>query len=139
MSNRCDRSSSLTNTVDAIGWTGFLQQASALTTSSTLHTTDSNDNDGTRPYSENSATGPFYNWCFLQLCGVAIDVGISLAEVLPLSVDQALSLTPVSRRRLLDSAPHSSSLPTSRAKIVYVCALAMHWGFEQRKLTVLSC
>jgi hypothetical protein len=34
------RSSSLTNTIDANGWTGYLQQASALTTSSTLHTTD---------------------------------------------------------------------------------------------------
>ena len=84
LSDRSDRSSSLTNTVDAIGWTGFLRQASAMTTSSTLNTTDSNEDAGTRPYSEISATGPFYNWCFLQLCGVAIDVGISLAEGFPL-------------------------------------------------------
>jgi len=92
----------------------LLQQASALTTSSTLHTTDSNDNDGTRPYSENSATGLFYNWCFLQLCGVAIDVGINLPEVLPLFVDQALPLTPVSRRRLLDSADNRMVLEFQR-------------------------
>jgi len=149
MSDRSDRSSSLTNTIDAIGWTGFLQQSircsdNSLTTSSTLHTTDSNDDNGTRLYSENSATGPFYNWCFLQLCGVAIDVSTCLAEVLPLSVDQALSLTPVSRRRSLDPADHAllvqrSALflhglyrphSSSRAKIVYVCALAMTFLFQ---------
>jgi len=114
MSDRSDRSSSLTNTVDAIGWTGLLQQASAMTTSSALHTTDSNEDAGTRPYSENSATGPFYNWCFLQLCGVAIDVGISLAEGFPLFIDQALLLTPVSRRRSSGSTLGSvSSWPVS--------------------------
>jgi hypothetical protein len=83
-------------------------------------------------------------WCFLQLCGVAIDVGTCLAEVLPLSVDQALSLTPVSRRRSLDPADHAllvqrSALflhglyrphSSSRAKIVYVCALAMTFLFQ---------
>ena len=83
-----------------------------------MHTTDSTDNDGTRPYSANSATGPFYNWCFIQLCGVAIDVGISLAEVLPLSVDQALSLSPVSRRRSLD--------PADRATLIHRSALFLH-------------
>ena len=148
MSDRSDRSSSLNNTIDAIGWTGFLQQASALITSSTMHTTDSTDNDGTRPYSEISATGPFYNWCFLQLCGVATDVGISLAEVLPLSVDQAFALTPVSRLRSLDPTdratlvhrsalflhglyrPHSSLLPPLRTQLVYMCALAMTFLFQ---------
>ena len=115
MSDRSDRSSSLTNTIDAIGWIGFLQQASALTTSSTMYTTDSTDIDGTHPYSEISATDPFYNWCFLQLCGVATDVGISLAEVLPLSVDQAFALSPVSRRRSLD--------PADRATLVHRSAL----------------
>ena len=157
MSDRSDHSSSITNTLDAIGWTG-LQQASAQTTSSTLHTTDSNNDDGTRPYSENSATGPFYNWCFLQLCGVAIDVGINLAEGFSLFIDQALSLTPVSQRHSLDPAdrallvqrsalflhglyrPHSSSMPTSRAKIVYVCALAMTflWFLNSRTALVNS-
>jgi hypothetical protein len=79
---------------------------------------------------------------------VATDVGISLFEVLPLSVDQALSLSTVSRRRLLDPVKNatlvhrsalflhglyrspSSSMPPSRAQIVYVCALAMTFLFQ---------
>ena len=83
-----------------------------------------------------------------QLCGVAIDVGTSLAEVLPLSVDQAFSLSHVLRRRSLDPADRatlvhrstlflnglyrtpSSSMPTSRAQMVYVCALAMTFLFQ---------
>ena len=148
MSDRSDLSSSLTNTIDGFGWTGFLQHASAQTTSSTIPTNDSSDNDGTRIYSDLSATGPFYSWCFLQLCGVAIDVGTSLAEVLPISVDQAFSLSHVLRRRSLDPADRatlvqrstlflhglyrtpSSSMPTPRAQMVYVCAVAMTFLFQ---------
>jgi len=73
---------------------------------------------------------------------VATDVGISLAEVLP------FSLSPVSRLRSLDPADHatlvhrsalflhclyrthSSPMPTSRAQIVYVCAIIMTFLFQ---------
>lgn len=144
-------SSVITNTVDAIGWNGFMHSDTAVTYPSSATTTNDIDANGDQDPSSadgdtaDTADSPFYNWCSLQLCGVAHDVCISLHQAFPLSpsFEQVLLRSPVSRRRPLDPAARPALVnrstmflhglhhaSTSRAPVVYMCAIAMTFLFQ---------
>ena len=85
------------------------------------------------------------NWRFLQVCGVAHDVCTSLGLAFPLQVEQAVQFVASTRlpaednSHLVDIAnlflqglyrPQDVLIPVLRAKMVYVCAIAMTYLYQ---------